>query len=295
MTDTVCLNKDETSGDSSSCAVSLEFCGVDTLTTTAAAYDYVGILGLGISDTNENFVKLWAEGVGAESVAIFNMDFDENDSSIQFGVDDTSSYTMLGSSTNSSVVGDWSLSTGALYYNGKNYTDYTGVALLSTAYPSIGVPSDLWDSIADDLKDLGFLCNERDIDSNKMCITATSCSEAAAYMTSMEFTFNGTLINSDGSSSDGFTLDIDTSFYLWQNPDSGYCESLITVNSDDSTTPFILGDPFFRQFTVMFDYSTTNVTIISRTNESPITPAKDFPTASDSETADVSMTVDAKY
>lgn len=84
---------------------------------TAPGYntDYIGILGLGYSvDFAHSFVNRWALTTGNEAVAIFNMAYDESDSTIQFGVDSTSSYTQIGSYVLNEYIGKWSLNTVAI-------------------------------------------------------------------------------------------------------------------------------------------------------------------------------------
>jgi len=65
---------------------------------------------------------------------------------------------------------------------------------------------------------------------------------------SLYFKFNGTTVDEVGiSHDDGFTVNLDPTSYLWQNPTTGYCESLITVvDTSETDAMFILGDPFFR-------------------------------------------------
>ena len=78
MNDIICLDKDLTSGTTSSCASELEFYGVTGLTATGYNTDYIGILGLGYSeDFAHSFVNRWALTTGNEAVAYFYMAYDE--------------------------------------------------------------------------------------------------------------------------------------------------------------------------------------------------------------------------
>jgi len=49
------------------------------------------------------------------------------------------------------------------------------------------------------------------------------------------------------------------------------CECLIT-ESEESGEAFILGDPFFRNFEISFDFQEQLVYLFSKTVVSPITP-----------------------
>lgn len=86
-----------------------------------------------------------------------------------------------------------------------------------------------------------------------MCMTSENCTYAASYLTkenlSLEFNFTGSSVDNESgkSSDDGFIVSLEPTSYLWQNPTTGYCESLITVvDTSESDAMFILGDPFFR-------------------------------------------------
>jgi hypothetical protein len=65
---------------------------------------------------------------------------------------------------------------------------------------------------------------------------------------------------------------------------------LITENTDNSAG-FILGDPFFRNATVAFDYATGTISLFSKVVDSPIIE-EEWPVALDDISYNVTMVVD---
>lgn len=88
------------------------------------------------------------------------------------------------------------------------------------------------------------------------CKTLSNCSEAATLLPDISLYFEGTYIDSDGKSASDFMINISSSFYLYEDSTTGYCESAVTVASvSDTNVDYVLGDPFFRQYYVMLNYS----------------------------------------
>jgi len=67
--------------------------------------------------------------------------------------------------------------------------------------------------------------------------------------------------DTDSGSAASFDLEIPPAFYLFQNTTTGYCQFQFDITTD-ANVPYILGQPFFRQYTTMFNYSSNTVGIV---------------------------------
>jgi len=149
--------------------------------------------------------------------------------------------------------------------------------LLASAYPLISVTSDLWDALKDSLENLGFICTDQT--TPESCKSTNTCSEPAAYLETIYFEFDGFYVD-DGGTSSTYYMGVTPEYYLWEDPTTGECESLITYDSD-YTDEIILGDPFFRAYSIMFNYTSKNVTFMESASVSPIVASLIFPVAGD--------------
>jgi len=116
-----------------------------------------------------------------------------------------------------------------------------------------------------------------------------SCNQIAAFAPNITFKFVGDTASGSAST---FKLDITPAFYLFQNSSSGFCQYLVNITTD-TNVPYILGQPFFRQYTTQFNYSDNTVGIVNATSSvSPIVAANMNPTASAANNATSILTSD---
>lgn len=127
----------------------------------------------------------------------------------------------------------------------------------------------MWDDLASSLESEGFLCSKSGIASYATCIYSGMCAQVADKLPTLKFTVDG-FSSSNYTDSDNFTLEASPLWYLWQNEDSNYCESLVSISS--SNTTIIFGAPIFRQHEIMINYTNFNITFYERKVKSPIVP-----------------------
>lgn len=101
----------------------------------------------------------------------------------------------------------------------------------------------------------GFICPS----SSASCATGTLCDAVAGALPDITFKF----VNTAGS----FTVRITSEVYLFQ--EENQCSTLITENTD-KTSMFVLGDPFFRNSTVAFDFVDKEIALFTKDVNTPI-------------------------
>lgn len=167
-------------------------------------------------------------------VAFFDMGFNENDTYVQFGLDEYANYNFEGMGL--SEASTWSLNvTEFAVDNVTQYYSVEGFALLANQVPYIGVPEDLFYDLS--LEEYGLMCPEDD----GVYYSYMNCSELAAYLGEVNITIQGDTANGF----EDFTLNLSPEFYLYQNSTTGFCQLLVDTTTDEEY-PYILGAPFFR-------------------------------------------------
>jgi len=78
------------------------------------------------------------------------------------------------------------------------------------------------------------------------------------------------LVNGDRD----FNLEVSGEYWLFSNPQTSQCESLIVPNTatDIADYPFVFGAPLFREYIISMHYTSGNITVYDRDQFSPITP-----------------------
>lgn len=152
---------------------------------------------------------------------------------------------------------------------------------MDSGYQYIGVPQGVWNDI--NITNYDFFCYN-----STNCYTLQNCSVVAAQMDPLTVT----ILGDSASGFSDFTIELSPEFYLWQNTSTGYCDFIIQP-STDATYQYVFGQPFFRQYTIMMNYTSNQIGVIDNDASSPVVMIDTYPTANTSWNANSTLAVDS--
>ena len=154
----------------------------------------------------------------------------------------------------------WSLTMDKVDVDGTEYSDFaSSIAFLQSGNEYLEVPSDVHTQFTTLLKAKGFFCPS----STGVCAITGSCDAVANGLPELDLTFT------DGTNT--FLITITSEVYLLEDISNSQCTTLIQENTSNDYG-FALGDPFFRNATVMLDFEDKSITLYLKYVDTPIVP-----------------------
>jgi hypothetical protein len=202
--------------------------------------------------------------LGYDPFATFDYNFAGKDSTVTIGTHNTAEGSDLLKANSSSTSTNWALQASAASIGNITGDGFTiSDAILTSDYPYLAIPTDLWTQFKAQLDNVGFVCFASPYQQFSHCDIDKICNYAAYELSNLAITFK--------TQGEDVTVQIPPSVYLNETNSNTSCECLIS-ESLDYAEAFILGDPFFRNHIVTLGYQWQDIQLFSKEVNTGIVP-----------------------
>jgi hypothetical protein len=203
-------------------------------------------------------------------MVVIDSNFEGADSFIYFGEDPLKDNRKILGTATSARPDQWTMTVNSVILDGLEYNDFTNaVAELESSYQHIALPTEIHTRANILFESAGFICSgSTSVISVGNCEYAGTCDNVAGSLPNLVFNFAGT----DGTgTTSSFELTITPEVYLFEDTANSQCNTQFTENQD-TNNGFILGDPFFRNATIMLDWQNKSISLFDKEVDTPIVP-----------------------